>query len=356
MIKNMKVGLALSGGGAIGAYEVGIVRALYESGTNIDVIAGASIGALNGAIISSSSDLKQATERLEEIWRVLGSDEILSVNHSAYLSFLLDLGLSFGLNPVLSKSGGVIYSMLKKALLTGKNLYSDTSLLSDQPLLKLMEQYLDTDALSKGVPLFVSVYPSDGGFTDIANSIAAEFGIGDTKDSEFLHIQSLPQDKQQEALLASSALPVLFKPREINGKKYSDGGIGGWSKMQGNTPVTPLVEYGCNMVVVTHLSDGSMWDRHDFPDTIVLEIRPQRTLKRNEGFWGGAKDLLGFDTKNINSWINQGYEDTLIAIERIRRPLVARYELRSSENMLEISLAKNASVDSDLKDAMSRLK
>ncbi|EGZ2550613.1 ferredoxin reductase, partial [Escherichia coli] len=36
--------------------------------------------------------------------------------------------------------------------------------------------------------------------------------------------------------------------------------------MPGNTPVT-------------HLSDGSLWDRQAFPDTTILEIRPRKRLK-----------------------------------------------------------------------------
>ncbi|MBW6086929.1 hypothetical protein KZ779_28470 [Escherichia coli] len=50
---------------------------------------------------------------------------------------------------------------------------------------------------------------------------------------------------------------------------FGDGGMGGWRNMQGNTPVTPLVDAGCNMVIVTHLSDGSLWDRRAFPDTTI---------------------------------------------------------------------------------------
>lgn len=52
MLKN-KIGLVLSGGGAKGAYQVGVVRALAEMNIKIGAISGASIGALNGAIIAS---------------------------------------------------------------------------------------------------------------------------------------------------------------------------------------------------------------------------------------------------------------------------------------------------------------
>lgn len=357
MNENLKVGLALSGGGAIGAYEVGVVRALAESGTSIQAVAGASIGALNGAILASSPNLTQAAERMAKIWRHLGNGDVLSVNKSAYLSLLLQFGIGMGLSPVLSKVGGMLSTVLNQAaVLAGKSTFMDESLLSDQPLITLMNRYLDVDELANGLPLYVSLYATDGGLADIANCITAELGLGATKNSEFLHVQSLPVSQRKEALLASAALPLLFKPREINGTRYSDGGIGGWNKMQGNTPVTPLVDAGCNLIIVTHLTDGSMWDRHEFPDTTLLEIRPQQSLSRNEGMLGGVKDLLGFEAIHIDSWIEQGYEDTLTAIERIRKPLIARQSLRTSEAAVAISMTCNVQTDSALKSAMSRLK
>lgn len=353
----MKVGLALSGGGAIGAYEVGVVKALAESGTDVHVVAGASIGALNGAILASSPNLEQAADRMTEIWRHLGKCDVLSVNKSVYLSLLAQFGVGMGLNPLLSKAGGMLSTLLNQtALLTGKSAFLDKSLLSDQPLIELMNSYLDIDALASGLPLYVSLYPTDGGMADIVNCIMAELGLGATKHSEFLHVQRLPASQQKEALMASAALPLLFKPREINGTRYSDGGMGGWNTMQGNTPVTPLVEAGCNMVIVTHLSDGSMWDRHAFSKTTILEIRPQRTLARNQGMLGGAKDLLGFKAMHIDSWIEQGYEDTLAAIERIQKSLQARQSLRFSEEAVKTTLSKNIQTDSMLNNAMSRLK
>ena len=43
--------IALEGGGAKGAYEVGVWRALDEAGVRFDAVAGTSVGALNGAMM-----------------------------------------------------------------------------------------------------------------------------------------------------------------------------------------------------------------------------------------------------------------------------------------------------------------
>ncbi|MEQ9831384.1 patatin-like phospholipase family protein [Pectobacterium versatile] len=353
----MKVGLALSGGGAIGAYEVGVVKALAESGADIHMVSGASIGALNGAILAASPGLAEAAERMAEVWTHLGKDNVLSVNKSVYFSLLTQFGLAMGLSPVLGKTGSLLGMVLNRVATThGFESLQNEPLFSDQPLIELMDRYLDVDALANGLPLYVSLYPTEGGMQDIINCLCAEFGIGITRDSVFHLVQRLPQQQQKEALLASAALPLLFKPREIQGVRYSDGGMGGWRNMQGNTPVTPLVEAGCNLVIVTHLSDDSLWDRHAFPDTTIIEIRPQRTLKRNEGALGGAKDLLGFRSTHIDSWSQQGYVDTMAAIQHIRKPLAARQTLKTSEDMLKTSLSENDRTNSVLKGAMARLK
>lgn len=158
------------------------------------------------------------------------------------------------------------------------------------------------------------------------------------------HIQSLPREHQKNALLASAALPLLYSPREIQGQMYCDGGIGGWRNMQGNTPATPLVEAGCDVVIVTHLSDGSLWERRAFPETTVIEIRPQRSLNRN---------LLDFSTEAVDSWYLQGYEDTMLTMGHILFPLEAHQHLKASETVVQKSLDAGRHVDITLKNALN---
>ncbi len=88
MSTEMKTGLVLSGGGAVGAYQAGVVKALAECGAQISMVSGVSIGALNGAIIAASPDLSEAAARLEALWKYLGENQVLSVNRSVYFSLL----------------------------------------------------------------------------------------------------------------------------------------------------------------------------------------------------------------------------------------------------------------------------
>lgn len=59
----MKLGLCLTGGGAKGAFQAGVVYGLYERGFKFDVITGTSIGAINGYYIYTNN-----VNKLKEMW------------------------------------------------------------------------------------------------------------------------------------------------------------------------------------------------------------------------------------------------------------------------------------------------
>ena len=78
--------LALEGGGAKGAYQIGAWKALREAGVKIDAVAGTSVGALNGALIVMG-DLEKA----EAIWynlHHLSSSPSVTMLHSLQLSLI----------------------------------------------------------------------------------------------------------------------------------------------------------------------------------------------------------------------------------------------------------------------------
>lgn len=358
MVEERKCGLVLSGGGAKGAYQVGVVKALAEYGIRVDAVAGASIGALNGAIVAAAPSLAEAAERLQKVWGHLAEESPISSHPPGYIKLMIAAGQGFyGMSRF-----GSLYSALGMYAVRAKLFRPafmdsfDPALLSDEPLRQIIDQYLDFDALETGLPLHVSVYRSFGGFDDMALVGAAGLGLVDTPDSEFMHLQEQPRDMQKEVLLASAALPLLFAPRRLNDDIYSDGGQGGWKTMQGNTPITPLLEAGCKTVIVTHLCDGSLWSRHDFPDVNVVEIRPQRSIGRASGPLGGARDLLGFDASKIPSWIEQGYADARSALDRVLDPVVKLRALEQSRQAVMASMEANDDADRLMDEALKNLK
>lgn len=318
-----KVGLVLSGGGAKGAYQVGVLRYMAEIGMNVDAISGASIGALNGAIISNAKNLNEASEHLAELWRLLAEESPLNFNKSAvvpYLGFAMIMG-SERLSPVAIAAKFAFDKVKDFEIFDGVNSYFDkidTGLFDHSPIRDLINRYTTPHTLQKGLPLYISAYQSDGLGEDLLNTVSAAIGIRNTKNSEFFHVQSFPMEKQQDVILASAALPFLFAVQKIDGKSYSDGGLGGWQKSQGNTPITPLIEKeNCTHIIVTHLTDGSLWNRYDFPNTTILEVRPKQPIAKESM----VKDLLGFKADKINQWIEQGYDDAKRCIGNVQRVL-----------------------------------
>ena len=349
------VGLVLSGGGAKGAYQAGVLRALNEMAVPIGAVSGASIGALNGAIVAAAPSQAVAADHLQELWTELADIPPLHIGTGllrvpAYLVVLAAFGKMPGVSGWLSS---ILRSpAFKNLLASGASTLAptDEGILSNQRVQKLIDRYIPDGGLPNRLPLYVSVYPTEGVEQDLLRVIGASAGVCNTRDSEFLHVQSLPLAEQKKALLASAALPMLYAPEEIGGKRFSDGGQGGWRTAQGNTPITPLLEAGCLNVVVTHLEDGSFWNRHRFPNATVIEIRPAgKGITRK----GAVRDVLGFDNQLSPSWMEQGYEDTVGCIGRIKDTLDAHAELVLATQAMNRSFASTGQLA--LEDAMRRL-
>jgi len=315
-----KLGLVLSGGGAKGAYQVGILKYMSEVGIQPDEVSGTSIGALNASVVCAQKDVSEAAVCLELIWKQLATIPPLQLERN---KFLTTVSLLSNLIPAAKISSIVIAcNSLKGVFDFSKDVYNffskgheqkeeynsylenqETNIYKSEPIIDLLNNYSPPDKILKGLPLYVGVYKSDGNLMDSLNYIlASKLGFRN-KDSEFWHLQNLPESTIQNAIIASAALPFLFKAKAVDGVKYRDGGIGGAFEQQGNTPVQPLIESGCTHLIVSLLEDGSFFDRHKYPNTTIIEVRPKDFI--SESF----TDMVAFEPEKIDKWMEQGYED-----------------------------------------------
>src|SRR5258708_36229321 len=104
----MTTAFVLSGGGTLGALQVGMLRALASHDIVPDVIVGSSVGAINGAFFAGRPT-REGADELETIWRTLRSADIFPINPRAALRGML--GRSDHLVPP-SRLGGLIRSHL----------------------------------------------------------------------------------------------------------------------------------------------------------------------------------------------------------------------------------------------------
>lgn len=173
----------LSGGGARGALQVGMLRALFEHGERPDVLVGTSIGAWNGAWMAKDPTLEQVV-RLEGIWHGLTTGKVL-------------LGRDpYGAPSPRAVSGVLMLTAARRVAQGLPSLYGDAGGLNLAAHL-----YDDITFEQLAVPLrLIAANLSHGGRT--------VFGSGPVAPP----------------VLASSAIPGIFPPVRIGHSVYVDGG------------------------------------------------------------------------------------------------------------------------------------
>jgi len=163
------VAFVLSGGGNLGAAQVGGLLALLDAGIRPDLVVGCSVGALNGTYLAADPSLNQV-EALADVWRALSSGSIFATPRRRQLA-----------NVVRGRD----------------------HLLEDDGLRDLIRRLSPVDDLAScAVPVHVVA-------TDLEAGIPAWFSTG----------------RPEEVLAASAALPGLFPPVELDGHLHVDGGV-----------------------------------------------------------------------------------------------------------------------------------
>lgn len=360
-----KVGLVLSGGGAKGAYHVGVIQALQALNIKIDMLAGASIGALNSAVLLSATNEQEGLKHLNQLWDKLPQIKPIqmekinknisfdtSINASTYISLLLSAGLR--LNPV-----GLVATLVHEGY-KRFNLKSLEGFCKEEPLTEMMNEFLNLENLQKALPFFISTYHLEDKDSALENFITSVGAIKDfakaevlgldNKQSSFYKIQDLNTEDQKKYILASAALPLIFIPQKNNqGQRCVDGGLGGALKAQGNTPITPLIEAGCTHVIVVHLDHGSLWHRHDFPNTNIIEIRPSQTLDLS------FSKLLDFSKENIDTLRKQGYIDAMQELKHLESLLASVTNMQKNNQTMHANLNALENSEQSLDEIMKKL-
>jgi NADPH-dependent 2,4-dienoyl-CoA reductase/sulfur reductase-like enzyme/predicted acylesterase/phospholipase RssA len=203
--------LALQGGGALGAFECGVVKAMEEYKIYPDIVAGISIGAFNSAIIASNP--KNATAALEAFWAELSVDT---------LNFM---PADEGTRRYLSSLSSIVWGSKKffhpRWLMPfddNNELLTDwTSFYDPSPIKNLLHKYINFAQLKES-PIRLLLMA--------VNVETAEFETFDSYTDEIT----------VEHILASGSLPPGFPWTTINGKHYWDGGI------VSNTPLDSTLE------------------------------------------------------------------------------------------------------------------
>ena len=270
------LGLVLSGGGARGAYEVGVLEYIFSefldaSGNppKVDLISGTSVGAVNGAFVASSiGDVPSAIKHLVSIWTELELPHVLGFG----------LRQAAGLYRVLLGGSGQARGVFDPAPLS--------ALVGRTVRWRQLRQNIRSGALRA---LTVSTTHVGTGqpviFVDAAPGVGIPKSLG-------LHALVRRARIGQHHVLASAAIPLIFPPVEIGDEIHCDGGL------RLNTPMGPSVHLGMNRLLVIGLSTP----------------HPEGGRAVKDGKYPGATYMLG---KVLNAFLLDHVNTDLLEVQRI---------------------------------------
>ncbi len=288
----VRIGLVLAGGGAKGAYEVGVYKALRELEIvdNIKVISGTSIGAINALFFAMDNP-----NVIGHSWRNLN-----------YSRFILNQ------QNTKEKKSDIILEKIKSinienGIFEQVNL-NDIGLISQSGIKDFIEEYIDMEIIKN----------SDKELYACAYNV-------DKERPEYFRLNDCTEEEIKDRVLASSAIPHMFKPIQIDGMRYSDGGIHSplYSKNNiDNVPISPLRNYECDIIIVVHLSNKSEVDKTGFEGTKIIEIYPSSSLEIISGIGS-----LNLRKDTIEGNIELGYRDAMVQVAPLIVKILRGYDI-----------------------------
>ncbi len=207
-----QVVLVLQGGGALGAYQVGVYHALHEAGIEPDWVIGTSIGAINAALICGNEPARRM-ERLDDFWKQVEQRsspspfDLLGLNGLIGTMTTVMRGIPSFFTPNLAALRGSKAEVGIEA----------ASYYSTAPLRQTLDDLVDWTYLS-------------------ACHTRLTVGAVNARSGEMRYFDSKKEPLVADHVMASGALPPAFGAVRIDGEPYWDGGI------YSNTPIEAVLD------------------------------------------------------------------------------------------------------------------
>lgn len=249
--------VALEGGGARGAYQIGAWRALAENGVRFSAVAGSSVGALNGALMAMD-DLVTA----EALWNDMKFSRVMAVDDRTMKKLFARKFLELDVRH--------IGQSLKKIIKEGG--------FDVTPLKNLIKETVDCEKIRLSpLQFFICTH-----------------SISDRKALE-LDAKKLTDEELRDMLLASAYFPV-FKHEPLGGKMYTDAGV------SNVLPLSPLINAGFKDIIAIRLYGFGVEKKVKLPKgTCVTEIAPKEDLG----------NMLNFEASSCRRNFRLGYFDAM---------------------------------------------
>jgi NTE family protein len=244
-----QVVLVLQGGGALGAYQIGVYQALHDPGIEPDWVIGTSIGAINASLIAGNH-VADRLSRLREFWSRVQQGPF----HQAIapLPFFGGLAASW-----LTVIGGIPgFFKPNQFAFAGPHIplgAGSAAFYSTEPLEHTLNELVDFTRVER-------------------HAVRLTVGAASVRTGEMRYFDSRDTQLDAKHVIASGALPPAFPAIRIDGDLYWDGGI------LSNTPVEAVFDdypRRNSLVFVVHL-----WNPHGSePETIWQVLNRKKDIQ-----------------------------------------------------------------------------
>ncbi|MBQ3792172.1 MAG: patatin-like phospholipase family protein [Clostridia bacterium] len=247
--------VALEGGGARGAWQVGVWKALEEAGIKYTAVSGTSVGALNGAFMAM-----RRLEEAERLWTEVNYSKVMKVNDDDMRKIMQGHVLDVEFDRVFKNA----YSVIRDK---GFDI---------TPLREMLRNVVDEKAVRESdVRYFIITYC----ITD--------------RESLELEASKLPEGTISDMMLASAYLPI-FKHIPLGGKYYADGAV------KDTIPIHVLTENSYRNILAIRLRYIGVERKFRLPkDTHITTFEPSTNLG----------NILEFEGEHASDLIRLGYYD-----------------------------------------------
>lgn len=308
VLKRPKIALVLSGGGARGAAQIGVLRSLERHNIPIDLIAATSLGAIVGGLYASG----YTTDELEEIALFTDWDDVLSLSdETRRTDRFIDQKLADDRSFLALRFDG-FEPVIPPAVSTGQRLTN----------------FLSTKSLQ-------ALYHPDPSFDDLKIRFRAV-----TTDLISGKQVVLKDGSLAEALRASATVPLLFNPVEKDSMQLIDGGL------VTNIPVDAARREGYDIVIAVNSTSGlrtsdqlnAPWQTADQIMGIMMQLSNDVQLKKADVvITPRISNHLSSNFKGLDSLIRKGELASELVIDEIKGLIDQKQNEMTSDDGFDIS-------------------
>lgn len=268
-----QLGLVLTGGGARSAYQVGVLKGIAEllrrgSACPFPIITGTSAGAVSAiALASDAAHFRRSVMGIERVWRDFRVHQVFKADALSMLR------------------SGLHWFM---AFLTGGWLVQPPhSLFDNSPLWDLLRLHLHFDGIPRS--LYKTHLHAVGiSATCYGNADSVTFFAADPSAEPWIRVyrKGVRATLTLEHLMASLAIPFLFRPVPLDNAYYGDGA------MRQTSPLSPAILLGATRLLIIGVNDPA-------PASGALPPRKPAEPTFSQMF-GFMLDSLFMDTMNAS--------------------------------------------------------